>query len=192
MTMIDLTDDVHNETREKPGQILATLREKRGVTQEFVAAKLHLRVKVIELLEADNYELMPEPVFIKGYLRAYAKLLGTPVEPLIQQFNSLCSTTERKIEKALWQGKRETHRGEHLVRLMTGLITVAVIAGVGLWWHKTKDSQLPLFSKQSTSSVQELSLGKNESEIRLTDLSKMHSMFSSDERELSPLEITGG
>lgn len=190
MTMIDVMDEVHNDTREKPGQILAKMREKRGVSQEFVAAKLHLRVKLIELLEEDNYEQMPEPVFIKGYLRAYAKLMGVAVDPLIEQFNSLC-TSERKLEKALWQGKRESHRGEHLVRLMTGLITVAVIAGVGIWWQKNKDSQTQLSGRQ-TATVEELSLGKNESEVRLTDLSKMHALFSSEDKELSPLEITGG
>lgn len=190
MTMTEIMDEVHNETREKPGQILAKMREKRGVSQEFVAAKLHLRVKVIELLEQDSYELMPEPVFIKGYLRAYAKLMGIAVDPLIEQFNSIC-TTERKLEKALWQGKRESNRGEHLVRLMTGLITVAVIAGVGIWWQKNKDAQPQVLSRQAAT-IEELSLGKNESEVRLTDLSKMHALFSPEDKELSPLEITGG
>ncbi len=66
---------------DSPGAQLAALREQHGYTAEYVASKLHLRVCMIERLEADDYQDMPEPVFIKGYLRAYAHLPGAPVPP---------------------------------------------------------------------------------------------------------------
>ena len=61
-----------NHAIEYPGAGLARVREKLNISQEYIADKLHLRVAVIELLEADDYDNMPEPVFIEGYLRAYA------------------------------------------------------------------------------------------------------------------------
>lgn len=128
-------DEVHEDNYEKPGMQLARVREKKGYSQEYVAGKLHLRVRVIELLEEDNYQQMPEPVFIKGYLRAYAKLLGIPAEPLLATFNSL-HTTERKPEKALWQSKRESNKGERAVRWLTGIIAIAALVAVGIWWQK--------------------------------------------------------
>ena len=94
-----IVDEIHNGTQEKPGMQLARVREKKGYSQEYVAGKLHLRVRIIELLEVDDYDQMPEPVFIKGYLRAYAKLLSVPAEPLLETFNSMYSS-ERKLEKA--------------------------------------------------------------------------------------------
>ena len=59
-----------------PGQHLAKEREEQNLTQEYVASKLHLRVKMVGLLEEDSYAELPQPVFVQGYLRAYAKLLN--------------------------------------------------------------------------------------------------------------------
>jgi cytoskeleton protein RodZ len=185
-------DEIHNGTQERPGMQLALVREKKGYSQEYVAGKLHLRVRIIELLEADDYEQMPEPVFIKGYLRAYAKLLGIPGEPLLEIFNAQYST-ERKLEKALWQSRRESNKGERAVRLLTGLIALGAIAVVCFWWQKSKDNQ-QLFSAKSVPVVAELTPLKVESEVRLTDLSKMHSLLNPPNinNQITPMETTGG
>ncbi|KTC93697.1 MULTISPECIES: helix-turn-helix domain-containing protein [Legionella] len=185
-----IMDEIQNGTHEKPGLQLARVREKRGYSQEYVAGKLHLRVRIIELLEADDYDQMPEPVFIKGYFRAYAKLLNVPAEPLLEIFNSMYAT-ERKLEKALWQSKRETHKGEHIVRVLTGIIAVTAIVAVGIWWQKNKDNP-QVFSTKSSPIVAERTT-QTETDIRLTDLSKMHSMLTpKNNNEMTPVETQGG
>ncbi|KTD23094.1 DNA-binding protein [Legionella lansingensis] len=183
-------DEVHNDQHEKPGMQLARVREKKGYSQEYVAGKLHLRVRIIELLESDSYHQMPEPVFIKGYIRAYAKLLGISPEPLLAMYNSM-HTAERKLEKALWQSKREPNHGERFMRWLTGLIAIAAIVAVGIWWHKNRDTQQIITVK---SNQNETTVSKNESETKLTDLSKMQAMFStsSNSGPLTPLENQGG
>ncbi|MBA3535806.1 MAG: helix-turn-helix domain-containing protein [Tatlockia sp.] len=185
-------DESHNGTQEKPGLQLARVREKKGYSQEYVAGKLHLRVRIIELLEADDYDQMPEPVFIKGYLRAYAKLIGVAPEPLLEIFNSTYST-ERKLDKALWQSRRESNKGEHVVRILTGLIAVGAIVVVSFWWQKDNDSPQVLSGKSKPVAA-ELAPTKVENEIRLTDLSKMHSLLNPPviTNKLSPMEINSG
>lgn len=184
-----IMDEIHNGTYEKPGMQLALVREKRGYSQGYVADKLHLRVKIIELLEADAYEQMPEPVFIKGYFRAYAKLLGVPAEPLLEIFDSL-HTTERKLEKALWQSKKKSNKNERVVRILTGVIAIVAIIAVGIWWQKNKDNS-PVLSAKDTPVVAEQTPSKTETEIRLTDLSKMRSMLTT-ESQMTPMEAQGG
>ena len=191
MTTTITMDENQNSTQENPGLQLARIREQKGYSQEYVAVKLHLRVKVIELLEADDYEQMPEPVFIKGYLRAYAKLLDVAPEPLLATFNNLYAT-ERKLEKALWQSRRESNKSERVVRWFTGLIVVAAIVAVGMWWQKNKDSQ-QLFTTKSAHA--QLPPNKTASEVRLTDLSKMRSMLSTkstSSSNITPMETNGG
>jgi cytoskeleton protein RodZ len=167
------TDENIESTEEKPGLQLARIREKRGYTKEYVAGKLHLRVKVIELLEADDYKQMPEPVFIKGYFRAYAKLLGVSPEPYLEVFNTQYAL-ERKPEKALWQSRRESNRGERVVRWVTGVVAIAAIVAVSFWWQNNKEAQ-PFFAAKHKK-LKPLSV-KND--VKLTELSKMQSMFSS-------------
>jgi len=173
-------DDNNQSNQENPGSQLARMREKKGISQEYVAGKLHLRVKVIELLEADDYQNMPEPVFIKGYLRAYAKLLGMAPEPLLATFNHKYSP-ERKLEKALWQSKRESNFGERIVRWFTAMVAITAIVAVGVWWHKNKDAQ-PMFASK-TAQLEEPAIDKADPQLKLTDLSRMQSMFSTSNEE---------
>ncbi|WP_131783034.1 helix-turn-helix domain-containing protein [Legionella gresilensis] len=184
MSTTIIMDEV-NQTSDSPGLQLARLREKKGFTQEYVAGKLHLRVKVIELLESDDYDNMPEPVFIKGYLRAYAKLLGVSPEPFLQVFNSRY-TFERKPEKALWQSRRETNKGERFVRWFTGFVAIAAIIAIGLWWQKNKDSMQPVFTKhqETVNPVKPTINAQNEvPETKLTALSRMQSMFATSDND---------
>ena len=187
MNTIATTDDTNGYTEENPGSKLGSIREKRGFTKEYVAGKLHLRVKVIELLEADDYKQMPEPVFIMGYLRAYAKLLGVSPEPYILTFTNQYAL-EKKPEKALWQSRRESNKGELVVRWVTGMVAVAAIIAISFWWQKNKDEE-PVYTEKAKEVVKTAS--NTETEIKLTDLSKMQSMFSTKSEDM-PLEIQGG
>lgn len=172
----DNMNDMNDKSlSENPGAQLAAIREQHGYSAEYVASKLHLRVCMIERLEADDYQDMPEPVFIKGYLRAYANLVGVKSEPFLASFNRFHASTKRGQERALWQTRRHTHQVEHITRWVTGAFAVIVVVAVAWWWSKSKDVET-LFSAH-THQV-DASLAHTESEIRLTDLSNMRTLLT--------------
>lgn len=191
MNMIPAMDETNEFQEENAGKQLGRIRERKGFTKEYVAGKLHLRVRIIELLEADDYQQMPEPVFIMGYLRAYAKLLGVSPEPYIQMFSNQYSL-EKKPEKALWQSKRESNKGERVVRWVTGMVAVAAVLAVSFWWQTNKEEQ-PFFSVKAKKTSAQIAQVRpeSESEIRLTNLSKMKSMFTTEEAAPAPAENQG-
>ncbi|MCH9689358.1 MAG: helix-turn-helix domain-containing protein [Gammaproteobacteria bacterium] len=167
---------------DKPGATLAALREKAGHSAEYVASKLHLRVRVIELLEADAYDEMPEPVFIKGYVRAYANLLEIDSAPLLALFHACYREEESMSERTLWQSRKQTNPTEHWFRLGTGFFAVIVLIAVLGWWIQHKDVE-SLFSEHVKGA--DISALASETNIRLTDLSNMRSLLSS-KQELPP------
>lgn len=160
---------------DNPGAQLAAIREKHGYSVEYVASKLYLRVCMIDRLEADDYQDMPEPVFIKGYLRAYANLLGVNPEPLLASFNRFHANIKRGNDRALWQTRRQTHQVEHVARWVTGAFAVVVVLAVVWWWSKSKDVE-SLFSARIH--PVNVSHAKVESDIRLTDLSNMRTLLA--------------
>ncbi len=180
--------EAEEHTHEKPGAQLAYARNQKGYSVEFVAGKLHLRGSVIKFLEADDYKNMPEAVFIKGYLRAYANLLDIPHQPLLDIFNDQNITPDRKLEKALWQSRRETNKAEHAVRWLTGVFAVVVLGAVAMWWQANKDTE-HMFP--ANVSVAEPVHNQSDTEIRLTDLSKMRSLLSSSGQD-TLMEKQGG
>lgn len=62
------------------GQRLRAARETRSWSHADVANRLKLPLKLIERLECDDYEGLTDGVFLRGYLRSYARLVGISVE----------------------------------------------------------------------------------------------------------------
>jgi len=169
-----------------PGAFLAESRKQKGYSQEYVASKLHLRVKIIDLLESDNYEEMPEPVFIKGYLRAYAKLLEIEFEPLLSTYNQDYAK-EKKLDKTLWQSQREANNVHRYVKWFTLLFFIGVLVSISVWWQKNKDNRHDYINGMSKAK----SISNTPSDVHVTDLTKMKSLISQD-RRLTPMEQDRG
>ena len=70
----------------RPGSILRAEREALGVSVREVSETLNLSTAIIEAIEADDHERLPGPVFARGYVRAYARLLELEPEPLVAQY----------------------------------------------------------------------------------------------------------
>lgn len=69
-----------------PGAQLAALRQAKGWSVEQVASQLKLATRQVNAIEADNYEALPGAVITRGFIRAYAKLLGIDSGALMAAF----------------------------------------------------------------------------------------------------------
>lgn len=66
-----------------PGALLAAKRQAKGWSVEHVASQLKFAARQVVALEADNYSALPGPVIVRGFVRAYAKLLGLESASLV-------------------------------------------------------------------------------------------------------------
>ena len=60
------------------GRRLSAAREAAGISVAEVTAKIHLSATVIAALEAGDFAAVGAPVFVRGHLRSYARLLNLP------------------------------------------------------------------------------------------------------------------
>ncbi|MBU2642920.1 MAG: DUF4115 domain-containing protein [Gammaproteobacteria bacterium] len=65
------------------GQILRAAREAQGLTLENAAIRLRLMQRQVEAMETDDFAGLGQPVFARGFVRNYARLLGLVPEPLL-------------------------------------------------------------------------------------------------------------
>ncbi|SRR5579872_234045 len=66
------------------GEHLRTTRTKLGLTPAVVAARLRIRVSFVDAMEREDWRTLGAPVYVRGFLRNYAKLLGLDPEPLVE------------------------------------------------------------------------------------------------------------
>ena len=62
------------------GQRLRHAREQAGLSVAEVATRLKMPARVVEALEAEDWARLGAPVFVRGQLRSYARLLGLPAD----------------------------------------------------------------------------------------------------------------
>ena len=65
------------------GPKLAAAREAKGLSTAEVATKLRLGVRQVEALEADAFDQLPGEVFVRGFVRNYARFLELDAEELL-------------------------------------------------------------------------------------------------------------
>ncbi len=70
-----------------PGERLRAARLSMGYDLAKIASELHLTNAVVEALEADDFQNVGARVFVRGYLRNYARVVGMPVESVLRQFD---------------------------------------------------------------------------------------------------------
>ena len=73
-------DENTTDTNRGCGQRLRTAREAAGLSVQDVATRLRMPVRVVESLEAEDWNRLGAPVFIRGQLRSYGRLLGLVTE----------------------------------------------------------------------------------------------------------------
>jgi len=127
-----------------PGMILHQAREQQKMSVKHIADRLYLDVHVIEALEADDYETLPPTIFVRGYLRNYAKLLEVPIKSIMVSFDKLQQPREIPVFTPPSKPKKQASSRDLLPTLGTFAIFMALIIGVALWqfYPTAPDSQL--------------------------------------------------
>lgn len=76
----------------QPGDLTAMLvecRAKAGLDREQAAEELHLSSHIIKALEQEDFAHLPEPPYVRGYLRGYSKLADIDAKELIRTYEAL-------------------------------------------------------------------------------------------------------
>lgn len=82
------------------GSELRRLREQKGLSIKEVADRLKLPARQIEALENGLYEGLPEPVFIRGFLRSYGRFLDMDEQRLSSYLDHIApSTTKPRVHE---------------------------------------------------------------------------------------------
>jgi len=68
------------------GSYLKHERELRGITLEAISGTTKIHIRFLRALENNNFEELPGDVFIKGYIRSYADIIGSDPEETLNVY----------------------------------------------------------------------------------------------------------
>jgi cytoskeleton protein RodZ len=76
------------------GSYLKGLREEKGKTLEDISASTKIALTNLDFLENDRYDLLPPIVFVKGFVKSYAKELDLDADDTIKTLETFLSATQ--------------------------------------------------------------------------------------------------
>jgi cytoskeleton protein RodZ len=71
------------------GNMLKAAREAQGLSIHEVCSQLRLGIKQIQAIEQDDFDKLPQPSIVRGFIRNYARLLNIDVNPILEAYQRI-------------------------------------------------------------------------------------------------------
>ena len=118
-------------SNQEPGSVLREAREEAGLSEQDVADSLNLLVSHVEAMEANQFQQMNADIFVRGYVRSYARFLNLDAESLLEATEAfLKPAAEQRAEQQFARGA-----GLSPLQKLSGALVVAALVWAGAnWW----------------------------------------------------------
>ncbi|MEH2287874.1 helix-turn-helix domain-containing protein [Nostoc sp.] len=106
---------------------LRQVRQEKSIRIEEIASQTMLRVGILQALEEDRFEELPEPIFLQGFIRRYGDALGLDGNALSYSLvtNVVCHDSKNAYQNS--DNKQNTY-----IPLILTYLLLLVGASVGL------------------------------------------------------------
>lgn len=122
--------------RVNPGETLRKAREHKSLSLADVAAQLNLTPLALQQLEAGAFEKLPGNTFSRGYVRAYAKLLGMDQNRLVSEFDQFTgSDSSGSSVHSLGRIEEPVRLSQSILKLVSLALLLVLGAGAFFWWQ---------------------------------------------------------
>jgi len=119
------------------GERLRSARQERTLSVEQAAEALRLDESVILALEGGDYEVLGAPVFVRGHLKTYARLLGLPVDSVLAGYQE-----PAPVPEAVPVVPRETDNHMSLNPNLLGFVGLGVVLTLVLALYVMQDDEM--------------------------------------------------
>jgi len=108
----------------KVGEDLKKAREEKGLTVNEAAEELKIPPWKLRLIEEGSFNRVDVPLYVKGYIKRYAELLGLDGNEMLRQYEEALKSSQHPVVKKL--KSRENDKASKLLVVMLSMMAVAV------------------------------------------------------------------
>ncbi len=117
-----------------PGKTLCDARKQLGFSPEEVAEILNLSTSQINALENDDFSILPESTYVRGYLRSYAQVLELSPDDILAAYANV-NGTQYAARLSTLSPESEVTLKDRPVRFATFLVAGLLIVLAVVWWQ---------------------------------------------------------
>ena len=134
-----------NQAAQELGALLKAKRTEKNIAIGEVAERLKFSAKQIESLESGDYKGLPEPIFVKGFIKTYGRFLGLDTDQVTSLLNevfpsqvSVAPATATENQTSL--NFQDQKKSKSFPKWLPLVVVAAVVVGaVYLWQSKSTE-----------------------------------------------------
>jgi len=130
----------HLSENRGPGDLLQAGRIEMGLSLEDIASRMHLSCDIVEAIEVNNFSDITAPIFVKGYLRVYARIVSLDEDEMIRRYVEYYSYEDPPIS-AISNVIPEISTSDKRVRIITFLVVIGLVLLLAIWGWKKYQTQ---------------------------------------------------
>jgi cytoskeleton protein RodZ len=120
------------------GAYLKREREMRSVTLREIGQATKVSIQSLEALEDENFSLIGAEIFIRGFIRSYARYLGMDVEDALLRYDEFRQNQDPQNEAAKRGEELFLDQGKGGFPWAKVSIVLLLLVGVGLWFARVE------------------------------------------------------
>ncbi|MEO4047595.1 RodZ family helix-turn-helix domain-containing protein [Pseudomonas sp. CAU 1711] len=128
--------------RVNPGETLRKARESRNLALGDIAQQLNLTAQALRHLETGAFEQLPGHTFARGYIRAYAKLMGLESDRLVAEFDQYTGTDATGSSVSSLSRIEEPARVSQSLLKLFSIAALVALGAVGFFWWQGENQRL--------------------------------------------------
>lgn len=117
-----------------PGQLLAEARNNASLLVDEIAERMNLKAEVIQAIESDDFDALPNAIFVRGYLKAYARLVNLEPDVVIQAYDRLGGKELDSLDMQSFSRRTSRERSNSRIMWLTYAIALFSLGLVVIWW----------------------------------------------------------
>ncbi len=121
------------ENSNELGALLTRAREKLSLSQKDIASRLNLREEIIAALDNNDFDKLPAPTYVRGYIRSYARAINLNADSLINLYEGVAEAPPEilpDVKPVVQASSRDKP-----VKAMTYLVTLTLVILIIAWWQ---------------------------------------------------------
>ena len=125
------------------GGLFRQTRERQRLSLEQIASKTRIQQHHLQALEEEDFARLPAKVFVKGFVRSYARALGLDEDNAIQLFLTSSSNFYDRAQEEQ-QHSQVTLQAAHRKRFNWNFVLILFLALGGILFYLLPEQQEPL------------------------------------------------
>ncbi|MBE9207885.1 helix-turn-helix domain-containing protein [Nostoc sp. LEGE 06077] len=178
---MSLLQENQKEQLQEISKTLRQVRQEKSIQLEEVALKTNIRLACLKALDNENFDELPEPVYIQGFIRRYADVIGLDGVALSQTFSLEVKTPQfdSKFSQNLEKNQKFS------LPLFIPYAILLLVAAAGLMYVLN-----PQFSAESFVKKFNLGTPKKQTTAELSTPASLPTASSSPSSNQEPISIS--